>query len=792
MNRRMFRKSARYASFVFFQLALISAAVLTPESGKRIGVPFAHAASIPEIGDEFVGPFTSWVNIKAFGAKGDGVTDDTGAIQTALTALGTGVSNRYVLYIPEGIYKITKKLIYYKREFTSILGEDPTTTIFKWAGPASGTMLALDGVDYTRISRITFDGSSTAGVLIDQSGVTADGFFDTGNEYADDIFKDAATAIQCGVNANGCAEGTIIRCHFLRLTQFGILLGNFNALDIWVRYSTFDDDAVGISNDPGAGNFHAYNNIFRHSKIADIKIGNTGGFSFRGNYSIGSKAFITAGGTNNPATMTIQGNTILDTTNPYAIDIGNQGPVLLYDNVIRSLKAGQWGGAVFVGAFTDSDAIAVGNTFTIGSPAVAVYGRLLEIDTSVVAPNSISPVEPVLPSTEPNFHRQVLEVSRNATSTDIQRAITSAAAHNGNRPVVHIPAGDYSITSTLTIPADTDVQLTGDGHRTRLLWKGIGTGPVLLLEGPSRATIRDLSVDGGKFAEDIVARNIDQPGSRVFMHGTSAANGIKANLFSDGLDFTRVEGEDFGHGYQKTGAGIKVVGGPLAAGGDPRTGRVNIYSGASAGEMLPYDVSNGGTLLVRDVWYESSPSPAFFHSVGRTNATLEGLQIALGVNNQTIPGINVENLHGKVSVLDVGGDDRIVVSGIGSNAEVLGLGYVGNIVIPYFLNVANPPATAGLVLSRQVTNSIPGTRTIPTSDQGSTDPVFVKSMLAQTRAAVQQPIAALANGVTDLRFYRVLTTGGINGIHLYGSTPTTPAHSAKTNGPGRMSGPRRN
>ena len=129
-------------------------------------------------------------------------------------------------------------------------------------------------------------------------------------------------------------------------------------------------------------------------------------------------------------------------------------------------------------------------------------------------------------------------------------------------------------------------------------------GPCAPTEGPSKATIRELSVDGGKIAEGIVARNIDQQGSRVLMHGTSAANGIKANLFADGLDFTRVEGEDFGHGYQTTGAGIKVVGGPLAAGGAPQTGKVNIYSGTSAGENLPYDVSNGGTLLVRDVWYE--------------------------------------------------------------------------------------------------------------------------------------------------------------------------------------------
>src|SRR5437773_12425284 len=118
------------------------------------------------------------------------------------------------------------------------------------------------------------------------------------------------------------------------------------------------------------------------------------------------------------------------------------------------------------------DMVALGNTFTVpgaisnadwnwaGSPNTP-YLRLDEIDSTVASPSSINPAEPTLPGTAPNLHRQVFEVPVGASAATIQQVINSAAAQNGNRPVVHIPEGTYSITSTITIPANTDIQLVG-------------------------------------------------------------------------------------------------------------------------------------------------------------------------------------------------------------------------------------------------------------------------------------------------------------------------------------------
>ena len=66
----------------------------------------ASTSSIPAIGDEFVGPFPSWTNVKTvYGAKGDGVTDDTAALQAALTNVGLN-GHSSVVYLPAGTYKV--------------------------------------------------------------------------------------------------------------------------------------------------------------------------------------------------------------------------------------------------------------------------------------------------------------------------------------------------------------------------------------------------------------------------------------------------------------------------------------------------------------------------------------------------------------------------------------------------------------------------------------------------------------------------------------------------------------
>jgi hypothetical protein len=344
--------------------------------------------------------------------------------------------------------------------------------------------------------------------------------------------------------------------------------------------------------------------------------------------------------------------------------------------------------------------------------------------------------------------------------------------------VVHLPVGTYLINTTLTIPAGSDVQLVGDGdgdaYATTLKWNGSGSGPVLHIMGPSKATLQDLSVFGNGTAEGIVADGIDQSGARVFMHQPELRSGTQANLLVDGLDYTNVDLRNLTSDYMNSGVSVKVVGGPLAAAGDPVGGKTNIFAGDQSVHPLNCEVMNGGRLLVRDVWYETlytSGSPAFVRLASTTGTfTIEGSRIALPANQPT-PAIAIHGFQGKASFLTTRLDDRIVISGDGSQTKVLGLGMVGtnnssNSVPDYFLNNSSPTAQAAVLNSRQITDTVPGSGSVQFANEGTEDPTFIKDMVAHTRGEHPKILTSLPSGVTDLRLFRVWVGNAPVGIHL--------------------------
>jgi hypothetical protein len=332
--------------------------------------------------EEFVGPFPSWRNVKThYGAVGDGLADDTAAIQNALTELEVARENGWsVLYFPAGTYKITRTLTTNRTDDNGykgcqILGEDPATTKLVWGSVTAENMFDLDGW-YLKVGRLSFDGNNVA-----VFGLRRYNSWSTSCALVDLWFENLAIGIYFDGVGAGQAEQLVQRCHFVNCSSGIVTLGQ-NSMDIWVWNSLFEDCEFGIKCITGA--FNAYNNVFLRSRGGDMTGSTHSGFCcIVGNTSIDSRNFVDGiskdglPGNGFSGGVYIARNAIYDPTlaNHAKAVIYVQGqPLILLDNIIASLPGAS--GAV-VGWSSGGPRFAVNNAYTVSSWAMQPGANLI-------------------------------------------------------------------------------------------------------------------------------------------------------------------------------------------------------------------------------------------------------------------------------------------------------------------------------------------------------------------------------------------------------------------------------
>jgi hypothetical protein len=726
--------------------------------------------------EEFVGPFPSWKNVKAdYGAVGDGKADDTAAVQRGLDDLQKH-KDSVVLYFPAGVYRITDTVKTIRKAHTecmgvTVVGEDPATTTIRWDGKAGGLMFQYDAW-YSRIGRLTLDGAGRAGVALAYGGG-----FSTYNETADMVFQDVGDGMAMATGNNGQAENEVLRCRFLRCSGAGLRTNNFNSLDIWAWYCRFEDCGWGLYN--GAGNFHAYQCVFLRSRKMDVGAANLMVFSFINNFSMGSKCFMDwEGGHTWGSATSITGNRIIEPTGDFAIRLGNAGPYLLADNVIKS-RAGAAGPVVHM---TWGDQALVGNTYTVANP-VKENGRFRRVAEKVVEAATVSAEPPALPPAPPNRKRQVFEVAAGADAAAIQAAIDKAVPLKGKRPIVHLPVGTYKIGQTLVILAGADVQLVGDGGAetaTVLQWTGKAGGPVLKLEGPSRATVRDLSVSAGA-AGGILVEGCDQPGGRIFadqLNVTGGGGKSKAGLLVNGVEQADVLLRCL-QGGSNSEKWVKVVGGPNQKAGKPAPGQTAIYAGATGSTDAQYAIADGGRLVVRSVYHEMSgaaPQGILLNDSGMLSVDATRFSYKTSAD---VPLVAVDGFRGDFTLLtglllpvDSKHTARIEIKGDGSRSNVLVMdntfwvNELGVTADKVFRNEARPPARAAMLNCNMNSGTKGATKNgfDYLEDRGQADDEFLLRMLRPLRESRIWLPGPTPEGVTDVRFYRVICSSGKDAV----------------------------
>ena len=612
--------------------------------------------------EEFNGPLPGWANIKTrFGATGDGIHDDTKAIQKALDSLtqplinfNTGQTAFMVIYLPAGTYIISSTLVLKGKIGVSFIGESPASTIIKWKGAPKSTMLLATGSAYFKISRFTWNAGGLTDIeavglhwRANETNAVSKSSAPVNIEISDNIFTGnckygigGGTVPGEGVNQMD-SEISIRRCIFKNCTEAGIYIKGYNALDYWIWDCQFLDCKDGISNN--YGNYHVYRSYFKGSKLADLH--NTNGYyiSVRGCFS--DKSYIFShdeGGSSNPFKRVFQSNVVIAPSN-IPIELYHLGKITMLDNqfdaatrpaVQTFLQTGSWAkGNYEVMSLNNTFKDKIPVKFTSGPNKIFSSGDKLEIAPAKTDAAAFISRQEKMPAA---VKRDIIAVPAGAGSARIQELINAAARLKGKRPVLYFPYGKYIIDKPLQFPAGCDIQVTGEGYlyaSVLIPSPAFPAGKSLLeVEGPTAFAIKDIQL--GNFTSmkagvyGIQFRHVDQANAQAFIEQlyTNSQHSIDAAE----LDYLYIQETNSFYSY-----GNSITGGPLVQQGK---GTAVLYT--FGGQFAGATVDRNARLVAKDCWWEG-PARKPLDLTGNGFVSIDCAMIApVGADSGTTVAVN--------------------------------------------------------------------------------------------------------------------------------------------------------
>ena len=336
----------------------------------------------------------------------------------------------------------------------------------------------------------------------------------------------------------------------------------------------------------------------------------------------------------------------------------------------------------------------------------------------------------------------------------------------GQRPVVHLPKGTYSLDKTLVIPAGADLMLVGDGPENATMLNG-GADPLIRIVGPTHAVIRNCYLNAGNNAVGILVENADQPGARITGEQLNSS-GYEYGFVADGLQHAAVELHDHGHnGMQVIGAGDGTRPWTALFGGASSRG-----SNGKAGTHL-YDVLHGGRLFVRDIWYEGNAYSMFDLTDSGEFAYHSGFMAPYDANHgqnmewekeirQNTASLQLDGFRGKVALTLIsvaGGDFRVTAPNTELKLYLLGFLTRDKITL-------GGPEVKGQVVAEHTKHFRQNATGLDSIEGvGSATPQFIRDLLQPLRTVKPLPPAPDKDGVTNVRFIRVWVNGK-NGVRV--------------------------
>lgn len=436
---------------------------------------------------------SDWINVKTDvtpAAVGDGINDDTAAIQAALNSPGNGVT----IYFPPGTYKVTNSLTLNggtSHFGVNLIGHGRSTTL-AWYGASGGNFITINGNAYGRY----------VGLILDGRGLAASGFyhyntigmFETSIRYKHiGLYNFTGSALYAVTgDASAVAETSYENCIFDHCGT-GMRMGGFNDYDHTFMGCDFIACGTGIA--CSHGSFTARDCFFSGSTSVDISAAPEHGCSVRRCKSTGSRQFINFNNTVSP--LVVQ-DCYVDrwTYSSGAIISGSATMVLSHSwfiNPPNTTAPVRWSGKSVLCDNTapQSTAVASGGTrYTVPAGAYAPSVGSIAGSNITTFVNQTVTVPAVIYDAKVNYGAVGNGVADDTTA--IQNTINAARLAGGGA-MAYLPLGNYKITSTLNVTG-TNYVIGGCGYSTRLIWGGAAGGTMMRVTDPDRVTLENILV----------------------------------------------------------------------------------------------------------------------------------------------------------------------------------------------------------------------------------------------------------------------------------------------------------
>ena len=443
---------------------------------------------------------SDWINVKTDvtpAAVGDGIHDDTAAIQTGLNRLSRGYYGSKSLYLPAGTYRISKTLSLDNIYGALIVGQGQTTRVV-WHGPLNQAMYVSNGACRSRYVGIVWDGANIASVGIDHRPH----LYETLVRHQDEAFLNfRQDGVRVGYQEVAVTSEVSYRNCLFQNCGAGVATLSYNDVNNNFAGCEFQDNGVSI--DCERGNAYVRDCHFERSRTTDIFLPSAA-HSVRRCTSVGSKQFITVPYSGGGCALTAEDCHVEGWTGTQgAMSFGMFGPTTVVDcsftnppdtkAPIRLTNAGNC-----------QQPLIVSNNSAPSSEALIDQGadsRLSYLPAGVRGPNLSDPNHSFLKSVEA-VPATILDVktrfgAKGNDSADDTIAITNAlnaAKSQGGNAVVYFPEGMYRVSSTLPIGGG-NYTVEGAGCQSMIRWVGNPGGVVFSVMDPQGIALKNLLIN---------------------------------------------------------------------------------------------------------------------------------------------------------------------------------------------------------------------------------------------------------------------------------------------------------